>query len=93
MHKSDLAKKVAESTGLSNKDAEAAVDAAFSAVTSALASGEKVVITGFGTFERKKRKSRTGRHPSTGAVINIPEKFAASFSAGKLLKEAVEKSS
>lgn len=90
MHKSDLAKKVAEKTGLSHKDAEAAVDTAFDLITDALAAGEKVVITGFGTFERKVRKARTGRHPSTNAVINIPEKRAASFSAGKILKEKVE---
>lgn len=90
MHKSDLAKKVSEATGLSNKDAEAAVDAAFDAISDTLAAGEKVVITGFGTFERKRRKSRTGRHPSTGAVINIPAKNAASFSAGKILKEKIE---
>ena len=92
MHKSDLSKKVSEATGLSNKDAEAAVDAAFEAITGALATGDKVVITGFGTFERKQRKARTGRHPSTGAVINIPTKHAASFSAGKILKEKIENS-
>ena len=92
MHKSDLSKKVAEATNLSNKDAESAVDAAFDAITAALSKGEKVVITGFGTFERKQRKARTGRHPSTGAVINIPAKFAASFSAGKILKEKIEAS-
>jgi DNA-binding protein HU-beta len=90
MHKSDLAKKVAEKTGLSHKDAEAAVDTAFDLITDALAAGEKVVITGFGTFERKERKERTGRHPSTGKEISIPKKRAASFSAGKLLKEKVE---
>jgi DNA-binding protein HU-beta len=90
MHKSDLAKKVSEVTGLSHKDAEAAVDASFDAITAALADGEKVVITGFGTFERKQRKARTGRHPSSGAVISIPAKYAASFSAGKILKEKVE---
>jgi DNA-binding protein HU-beta len=90
MHKSDLAKKVADATGLSNKDAEAAVDAAFDSIADTLATGEKVVITGFGTFERKRRKARTGRHPSTGAVINIPAKNAASFSAGKILKEKIE---
>ncbi len=92
MHKSDLARRVAEEANLSNKDAEAAVDATFNIISQTLASGEKVVITGFGTFERKKRKARTGRHPSTGDVISIPEKFAASFSAGKLLKENIEKS-
>lgn len=89
MHKSDLIKAVAESTGLSNKAAESAVDATFDIVGSTLAAGEKVVITGFGTFERKQRKARTGRHPSTGAVIEIPAKFAATFSAGKILKDKI----
>lgn len=90
MHKNDLIKKVAEDTGVSNRDAEAVVNAVFKSIADTIAGGEKVVVTGFGTFERKTRKARKGRHPSTGAVIDIPQKFAASFSPGKLLKEQVE---
>lgn len=90
MHKSDLIKKVADDTGVSHKDTEAIVNAVIDSVIDAVAKGEKVVLTGFGTLERKKRKARKGRHPSTGAEINIPEKHAVSFSAGKIFKEKVE---
>ncbi len=90
MHKNDLIKKVAEDTGVSNRDAEAVVNAVFKNIEDTIAGGGKVVVTGFGTFERKTRKARKGRHPSSGAVIDIPEKHAASFSPGKLLKEKVE---
>ncbi len=90
MHKSDLIKKVAESTGVSNKDAETVINATIDSIISAVAGGEKVVLTGFGTLERKKRKARKGRHPSTGAEIDIPEKWAVGFSAGKIFKDKVE---
>ena len=90
MHKNDLIKKVADDTGVSNRDAESVVNAVFKSIGDTIAGGEKVVVTGFGTFERKTRKARKGRHPSTGAVIDIPQKFAASFSPGKLLKEQGE---
>ncbi len=91
MHKNDLVKKVAEDTGVSSRDAEAVVNSVFATIADTISAGNKVVVTGFGTFERKTRKARKGRHPSTGDVIDIPEKFAASFSPGKLLKEQVEK--
>ena len=90
MHKSDLIKSVAESTGVSHKDAEAVINAALDAIADGVAGGEKVVLTGFGTFERKQRAARTGRHPSTGKKIKIPAKFAVGFSVGKLLKAKVE---
>jgi len=90
MHKSDLIKKVAEETQVSNKDTEAVINAAIDAIIAGVAEGDKVVLTGFGTLERKKRKARKGRHPSSGAEINIPEKWAVSFSAGKIFKEKVE---
>jgi len=90
MHKSDLIKKVAESTGVSKADAEKVIGTALDTIVDTVASGEKVVLTGFGTLDRKKRKERKGRHPSTGAEITIPEKWAVSFSAGKIFKEKVE---
>ena len=88
MHKSDLIKAVADSTGVSNKAAEVGVDAIFNIIGNQLKK-EKVVITGFGTFQCKNRKARTGRHPGTKKAIKIPAKTVATFSAGKLLKEKV----
>lgn len=90
MHKSDLIKSVADATGVSQKDAEAVINASFDAIVKAVAGGEKVVLTGFATFERKTRASRQGRHPSTGAVIDIPAKNAVGFTPGKNFKAAVE---
>ncbi len=90
MYKSDLVKQVSEATGVSNKDAEAVLNSAIDAIIKAVASGDKVVLTGFGTLERKTRKARKGRHPSTGAVIDIAAKNAISFAPGKIFKSSVE---
>ena len=54
-----------------------------------LSKGEKLTLVGFGTFQVRERKSRTGRNPRTGAKLNIPAKKSPVFSAGKSLKEAV----
>ena len=60
-------------------------------IASAVAKGDRVQITGFGTFERRKRKKRTGRNPQTGATINIPAAKYPAFLAGKSLKDRVQK--
>ncbi|WP_379968333.1 HU family DNA-binding protein [Ectobacillus sp. sgz5001026] len=90
MNKTELVKKVAETTELSQKDATSAVNAVFEAVTKALASGEKVQLIGFGTFEVRERAERTGRNPQTGAEITIAATKAPAFKAGKELKAAVK---
>ena len=88
MTKADLISAVAE-TGMSKKEAAAAVDAVIDAIKGALAKGEKVSLTGFGSFSVKKRKARTGRNPQTGKAIRIKAKNVPVFSAGKGLKDAV----
>ena len=88
MTKADLISAVAE-TGMSKKEAAAAVDAAIDAIKGALAKGEKVSLIGFGSFSVKKRKARTGRNPQTGKAIKIKAKKVPVFSAGKGLKDAV----
>jgi nucleoid DNA-binding protein len=88
MTKADLISAVAE-TGMSKKEAAAAVDAAIDAIKGALAKGEKVSLIGFGSFSVKKRKARTGRNPQTGKAIKIKAKNVPVFSAGKGLKDAV----
>lgn len=90
MNKTELVKKVAEATELSQKDATTAVNAVFETVTKALASGEKVQLIGFGTFEVRERAERTGRNPQTGAEITIAATKAPAFKAGKELKAAVK---
>lgn len=89
MNKTDLVTAVAEKTELAKKDAEKAVNAIFASIEEALAKGDKVQLVGFGTFEVKERKERTGRNPQTKEQIVIPASKVPGFKAGKSLKEAV----
>ena len=91
MNKTDLVAAVAEKTGMSKKDSEKAVNAAFDSITEALAAGEKVQLVGFGAFEVKERNARVGRNPKTKETIEIPASRVASFKVGKALKDAVSK--
>ena len=91
MNKTELVAAVAEQTGASKKDSEKAVSAVFEAITQALVAGDKVSLVGFGAFEVKERPARTGRNPRTKTEITIPASRAASFKAGKALKDAVNK--
>ena len=87
MNKTELIAAVAEKAGLSKKDADAAVAAAFDAVTAALAKGEKVQLVGFGTFEVSERAAREGRNPQSGEVMHIAASKTPKFKAGKALKD------
>ena len=89
MNKTELIAAVAEKSGLSKKDAAAAVESVIAAVSDSLVKGEKVQLVGFGTFEVKERAARTGKNPQTGAVVEIPASKAPAFKAGKALKDAV----
>ncbi|MBR0352820.1 MAG: HU family DNA-binding protein [Oscillospiraceae bacterium] len=91
MNKSELVAAVAAKAGLSKKDGEKAVNAAFEAITEALVKGDKVQLVGFGSFETKARNARVGRNPRTKEEISIPATRVASFKAGKALKDAVAK--
>ena len=91
MNKAELVSAVAEKTGMSMKDSEKAVNAAFDTITEALAAGDKVQLVGFGAFEVKERGARIGRNPKTKEEIEIPASRVASFKVGKALKEAVTK--
>ena len=91
MNKTELIAAVAEKTGLSKKDSEKAVNAAFDTITEALAAGDKVQLVGFGAFEVKERGARIGRNPKTKEEIEIPATRVPVFKAGKVLKDAVSK--
>lgn len=91
MNKTELIAEVAEKSGLSKKDAEKALTAVLETVSSAMAAGDKVQLVGFGTFETKCRKARTGRNPKTKETIEIPASTVPVFKAGKALKDAVVK--
>jgi len=89
MNKTELVARISEVSGLTKKDAEAALNATLSTVQEALVSGDKVVLTGFGTFEVRERKARVGHNPRTGESISIPAQKSPAFKAGKVLKDAV----
>lgn len=89
MTKKDLIELVAKKANLTNKAARESVGALLNAVRDALKRGEKVVITGFGTFSVRKRAERRGRNPKTGEQITIQARKAPGFTPGKTLKKAV----
>ncbi|MBR1566028.1 MAG: HU family DNA-binding protein [Oscillospiraceae bacterium] len=91
MNKAELVAAVAEKTGLSKKDSEKAVNAAFDAISAELVEGGKVQLVGFGSFETKTRNARIGRNPRTKEEIEIPASRVPAFKAGKALKDAVAK--
>ncbi|MBL7178835.1 MAG: HU family DNA-binding protein [Desulfobacterales bacterium] len=89
MNKSDLINEVAKVVK-TKKEAQAAVDCVFSAITQALKKEETVTVLGFGTFKVNKRKARKGRNPQTGDEIEIKAKNIPKFIPGKALKDAVD---
>ena len=93
MNKSELVQQLASRADLSRAEATKAVDALFSVengiIAEALRGGDKVQITGFGSFETKKREARKGRNPRTGKEINSAASTSAAFRIGKRLKDAL----
>lgn len=89
-NKADLIDGVAAKSGLTKKDATAAVEGLFEVVTDYLAEGERVQVIGFGTFEVRDRAARKGRNPQTGEEIQIPATKVPAFKPGKGLKDAVK---
>ncbi|OQP02933.1 DNA-binding protein [Geobacillus sp. 44B] len=90
MNKTELINAVAETSGLSKKDATKAVDAVFESITEALRKGDKVQLIGFGNFEVRERAARKGRNPQTGEEMEIPASKVPAFKPGKALKDAVK---
>ena len=91
MNKMELIAAAAEDAGLTKKDTERVLNAAIDAITAALVRGEKVQLSGFGTFETKDRQARMGRNPHTKEPIQIPATRVPAFNASKALKDAVAK--
>ena len=69
------------------KRAQAALDAVIDTVYAAVAKGERVVLTGFGTFERRERAARTARNPATGASVKVKKKNVPAFKPGAEFKD------
>lgn len=89
MTKAEFVAKMAEKAEFTKADSEKAVNAFLETVTEALKAGDKVVFTGFGSFEVTERAAKEGRNPSTGAKIQIAACKVPKFKAGKGLKDAV----
>ena len=89
MTKRELIEVVAKKANLTNKAARDSVQAVINSIRDALKRGEKVVITGFGTFSVRRRVERIGRNPKTGERITIAARKAPGFTPGKTLKKAV----
>lgn len=90
MTKADLVSSIARDAKVTKTAAEKALNAFAAAVTKALKKGDKMSLTGFGTFSVAKRKARTGRNPRTGREINIAATKVARFKPGNKLRQAVK---
>lgn len=91
MNKTQFISAVQAKAGVDAKTADAAVNAVISVIEASLKKGEKVQITGFGTFDVRKRAARTGKNPRTGEAVKIKATKAPAFKPGQTLKNAVNK--
>ena len=89
MTKKEFISVIAEKAGVSKKDTEAVYDALWDSIIENLKAGEKVQVTGFGTFEVRERPERVAKNPRTGETINIPASKAPAFKAGKAFKDYI----
>lgn len=89
MTKADLIDSLARRTELPRQRAEEIVNGFLDDIIAALKKGDKINVSGFGTFSISERKGRTGRNPKTGETIEIAPSRVAKFKAGKILKEAI----
>ncbi len=87
MTKKDLVDKVAAGAGIKKTQAEKAIDSFVTAIKDSLKTGDRVTVTGFGTFSVVQRKARTGRNPRTGKEIKIQAKKAPKFSPASAMKD------
>ncbi len=89
MTKADLIEEITQLGDLTRRDGEVIVDTIFGSVTSALQSGDKIEIRGFGSFRIRQRKPRTGRNPKTGVKVQVPAKRVPYFKPSKELRDLV----
>jgi DNA-binding protein HU-beta len=89
VNKTELVAAVAHRTGLQRQDVAEVVDVLLEVVRRSVAKGERVSLSGFGTFERRKRRSRVGRNPHTREAVPIPARNQPSFRPGAAFREAV----
>ena len=91
MNKSQLIGVVADKIDMKKKDVELVVDTVINTIYNTLQTGDKVTLSGFGTFETKFRRERNGVNPKTGEKIVVEAATLPHFKAGKTFKEVVAK--
>jgi len=91
MNKEELVQEISKKAKVTQKEASEVLSVLMDVVEKTVAKGKKVTLVGFGTFEARKRKARTGRNPQTGKEIKIAAKTVPAFTAGKKFKELVNK--
>jgi len=89
MTKKEFIGVIAEKAGVSKKDTEAVYDALWASIIENLKAGEKVQVTGFGTFEVRERPERVAKNPRTGESVKVAASKAPAFKAGKALKDSI----
>lgn len=89
MNKADLVEQISHKANVTRVLADKVLNAAIESVIEAVASGDRVALVGFGSFDQRTRNARTGRNPQTGEEIQIPPHTVPVFTAGKQFKEAV----
>lgn len=92
MHRTEFIREVARRTGLPLSEVTKVINASLDTITSALTEGDKVVLTGFGTFEMRQRQQRQGVNPKTRERITISATQTPGFTASTTLKNAVRDS-
>lgn len=91
LNKNDIATQVAEEAGISSGDAKNALDKTFEVIAARLEAGDEIAFAGFGKFSVSQRAAREGRNPQTGETMQIKASTVPKFSAGKALKDRVNK--
>jgi DNA-binding protein HU-beta len=89
VNKSELIEAAVESSGLSKRDVSRALDSILDSISDAVRQGDKVSLSGFGTFERRERSARTGRNPQTGEQLQVAASKTPAFKPAKAFKDAV----
>lgn len=91
MNKQELIRRIAADSEVTQREASIMLDSTLQIIMSAVAAGDKVQLTGFGTFESKDRPARTGRNPQTGETLEIPASTVPVFHPGVIFKETVDR--
>ncbi|MCC6932025.1 MAG: HU family DNA-binding protein [Deltaproteobacteria bacterium] len=90
MTRAELIEMIAQESNINSKEVERVIRIFTEKITSCVSLGEKITISGFGTFEKRRRKATFARNPKTGETMPIAEQNVATFRAGTAFKSAVK---